>query len=109
LSPSALPKKLHSSPVTIEGSRLEYQWHGPPASDAPTIVFLHEGLGSITQWRDFFELTRVTFVGSVAERREMPSDCRCERSAKWSHLSRAKRVRLNTTTKCTRPLSVNST
>jgi len=49
-------------------------------------------------------LTRVTFVGSVAERREMPSDCRCERSAKWSHLSRAKRVRLHTTTKCTRPL-----
>ena len=53
---------------------------------------------------EFFELARVTFVGSVAERREMPSDCRCERSAKWSYLSRAKRVRLNTTTKCTRPL-----
>jgi hypothetical protein len=53
---------------------------------------------------EFFELARVTFVGSLAERREMPSDCRCERSAKWSYLSRAKRVRLNTTTKCTRPL-----
>ena len=53
MSPNALPKKLHSSHVTIEGSRLEYQWHGPPASDARTIVFLHEGLGSITQWRDF--------------------------------------------------------
>jgi hypothetical protein len=53
---------------------------------------------------EFFELARVTFVGSVAERREMPSDCRCERSAKWSYFSRAKRVRLNTTTKCTRPL-----
>jgi hypothetical protein len=53
---------------------------------------------------EFFELARVTFVGSVAERREMPSDCRCERSAKWSYLSRAKRVRLSTTTKCTPPL-----
>ncbi len=39
--------------VTIKGSRLQYQWHGPRASDAPTIVFLHEGLGSIAQWRDF--------------------------------------------------------
>jgi pimeloyl-ACP methyl ester carboxylesterase len=44
-----------SSPhfVTIDGVRLQYQWHGPPASEAPTIVFLHEGLGSITRWRDF--------------------------------------------------------
>jgi pimeloyl-ACP methyl ester carboxylesterase len=39
--------------VTIDGVRLQYQWHGPPASKAPTIVFLHEGLGSITRWRDF--------------------------------------------------------
>ena len=39
--------------VSIEGVRLEYLWHGPPPSDAPTIVFLHGGLGSITQWRDF--------------------------------------------------------
>src|SRR6266545_7774538 len=46
----------------------------------------------------------VSSIGSVAERSEMPSDCRCDRSAKWSYLSRAKRVRLNTTTKWTRPL-----
>lgn len=39
--------------VTIDGCRLEYLWHGPPTGDAPTIVFLHEGLGSIAQWRDF--------------------------------------------------------
>jgi pimeloyl-ACP methyl ester carboxylesterase len=39
--------------VTIDGCRLEYQWHGPPPSEAPTIVFLHEGLGAITRWRDF--------------------------------------------------------
>jgi hypothetical protein len=53
---------------------------------------------------EFFELAGVTVIGSVAERREMPSDCRCERSAKWSYLSRAKRVRLKHDTKCTRPL-----
>jgi len=37
----------------IDGCRLEYQWHGPPADEAPTIVFLHEGLGAISRWRDF--------------------------------------------------------
>ena len=39
--------------VSIDGCRLEYRWHGPRPGEAPTIVFLHEGLGSITQWRDF--------------------------------------------------------
>jgi pimeloyl-ACP methyl ester carboxylesterase len=39
--------------VTIDGVRLQYQWHGPPTSEAPTVVFLHEGLGSISRWRDF--------------------------------------------------------
>jgi pimeloyl-ACP methyl ester carboxylesterase len=39
--------------VTIDACRLEYRRLGPPAVDAPTIVFLHEGLGSISQWRDF--------------------------------------------------------
>jgi pimeloyl-ACP methyl ester carboxylesterase len=39
--------------VSIDGTRLEYAWHGPPPADAPTLVFLHEGLGSISQWRNF--------------------------------------------------------
>ena len=39
--------------VTVDGCRLEYEWHSPSATPARTIVFLHEGLGSITQWRDF--------------------------------------------------------
>jgi pimeloyl-ACP methyl ester carboxylesterase len=38
--------------VSIDGCRLEYRWHGPGAGEAPTVVFLHEGLGSIAQWRD---------------------------------------------------------
>jgi pimeloyl-ACP methyl ester carboxylesterase len=36
--------------------QLEYIWHGPPPHEAPTIVFLHEGLGSVQMWRDFPEL-----------------------------------------------------
>jgi pimeloyl-ACP methyl ester carboxylesterase len=39
--------------VSIDGARLEYVWLGPPPAHAPTLVFLHEGLGSLSQWRDF--------------------------------------------------------
>jgi hypothetical protein len=34
----------------------------------------------------------------------MPSDFRCERRAKWSYFSRAKRVRLKTTDEVNAPL-----
>lgn len=37
----------------VRGQRLEYRWIGPPPDAAPTIVFLHEGLGSAGMWRDF--------------------------------------------------------
>ncbi len=33
--------------------RLEAAWHGPPPDRAPTLVFLHEGLGSVSLWRNF--------------------------------------------------------
>jgi pimeloyl-ACP methyl ester carboxylesterase len=41
--------------VTVSGHRLAYAWAAAPPADAqfPTLVFLHEGLGSMTQWRDF--------------------------------------------------------
>src|SRR5579859_1529395 len=39
--------------VVAAGHRLEYAWHGPRPVDAPTLVFLHEGLGSVSLWRDF--------------------------------------------------------
>jgi pimeloyl-ACP methyl ester carboxylesterase len=39
--------------VAAGGHRLEYAWLGPPPSAAPTIVMLHEGLGSVALWRDF--------------------------------------------------------
>lgn len=44
--------------VSVRGRRLEYRRIGKAAADpafAPTMVFLHEGLGSISQWRDFPE------------------------------------------------------
>jgi pimeloyl-ACP methyl ester carboxylesterase len=33
--------------------RIEHQWIGRDRSDAPLIVFLHEGLGSLSMWKDF--------------------------------------------------------
>ena len=32
---------------------IEYQWIGASDPDAPVMVFLHEGLGSLTQWKEF--------------------------------------------------------
>jgi pimeloyl-ACP methyl ester carboxylesterase len=46
-----------SSPQFLEagGHRLEYQQVRPPEAeaDAPTLVFLHEGLGSVALWKRF--------------------------------------------------------
>lgn len=45
-----------NSHVMIDGVRLETQWIGPAPESAagrPTLVFLHEGLGSVSIWRDF--------------------------------------------------------
>ena len=38
--------------IAAAGHALEVQWIDGPAA-APVLVFLHEGLGSIAQWRDF--------------------------------------------------------
>ena len=39
--------------IVVKGTRLEARWVGPPPEAAPTLVFLHEGLGSVSMWRDF--------------------------------------------------------
>jgi pimeloyl-ACP methyl ester carboxylesterase len=41
------------SDLVIDGVRLEATWFGAPPGAAPTLVFLHEGLGSVSQWREF--------------------------------------------------------
>lgn len=38
--------------LEIDGTRLECRRVGPAPEEAPTIVFLHEGLGSVSTWRD---------------------------------------------------------
>lgn len=39
--------------AVIDGIGIEYRWIGPGPDDAPTVVFLHEGLGCVRMWRDF--------------------------------------------------------
>jgi pimeloyl-ACP methyl ester carboxylesterase len=39
--------------ATAAGRSLAYEWVGEDRGGKPTLVFLHEGLGSIRQWRDF--------------------------------------------------------
>src|SRR5512145_1728429 len=39
--------------LDIDGVRLECRWIGARGADAPVLVFLHEGLGSVSLWRDF--------------------------------------------------------
>jgi pimeloyl-ACP methyl ester carboxylesterase len=39
--------------VEAAGRSLCYEWFGGEARGAPLLVFLHEGPGSIRQWRDF--------------------------------------------------------
>jgi pimeloyl-ACP methyl ester carboxylesterase len=41
--------------ATAAGRKLAYEWIGGAPVGKPTLVFLHEGLGSIRQWRDFPE------------------------------------------------------
>ena len=40
--------------VNVAGRAIEYEWVGAETGKPP-LVFLHEGLGSIRQWRDFPE------------------------------------------------------
>ena len=58
---------LPSGFLTTGASRLEYRMIGPSPADAPTIVMLHEGLGSAGLWGDFPEkLQAATGAGVFA-------------------------------------------
>lgn len=53
--------------VSVAGQTLEYACWGPPPEQAPTLVMLHEGLGSLGLWRDWPEtLAKATGMGVLA-------------------------------------------
>ncbi|MEX0624616.1 alpha/beta fold hydrolase [Saccharospirillum sp.] len=50
--------------LTVNGVALEACWYGPPPHQSLTLVLLHEGLGSVGQWKHFPEqLARTTGCG----------------------------------------------
>ena len=56
-----------SGMLDIGEHTLEYACWGPPPSEAPTLVLLHEGLGSVGLWRDWPEqLAEHTGMGVLA-------------------------------------------
>jgi pimeloyl-ACP methyl ester carboxylesterase len=54
MTQNAMSVSSPSSFVNVRGHSLEYR-RIAAAADGPILVFLHEGLGSISQWRDFPE------------------------------------------------------
>jgi len=52
--------------LRIDTNKLESVWYGPPPEAAPTLVFLHEGLGCVSLWKDFPEkLANKTACGAL--------------------------------------------
>lgn len=47
-----MPENQEISHVSVQGRKLEFKRIGA-AGAGPTLVFLHEGLGSVSMWRDF--------------------------------------------------------
>ena len=57
--------------VEVAGARLEYAWSGPGPDEAPTLVFLHEGLGCVSLWRDLpIRLSETTGLGAFVYSRQ---------------------------------------
>ena len=53
--------------IRVGDGKLEAAWHGPRANEAPTIVLLHEGLGSVSAWKDWpAELAEKSGFGVLA-------------------------------------------
>lgn len=54
------------STVLVHGRRIETEWIGPGPDEAPTLVFLHEGLGCVKMWRGFpAALAQATGCGAL--------------------------------------------
>ncbi len=52
--------------VRADGHELRGHWRGPAPARAPTLVFLHDALGSVRLWRDFpDQLVRATGCGAL--------------------------------------------
>ena len=60
------------------GRRLRGHWRGVPPEKAPTLVFLHDALGSVRLWRDFpDQLVKATGCGALVYDRWGSGDSEC--------------------------------
>ncbi len=58
--------RSHIDHLLLNGKQLEIDWHGASPEDAPTLVFLHEGLGCLGMWGDFpSKLAAATGCGAL--------------------------------------------
>jgi len=48
-----MPSQFADIEVTGRHFSIEYQWINAHLTDAPLVIFLHEGLGSVAIWKDF--------------------------------------------------------
>lgn len=75
--------------VKIGDKQLEYVWHGPRPDEAPTLIFLHEGLGCVAMWRDFPErLAEATGCGALVYSRAgygNSDPCELPRAVRFMH------------------------
>jgi pimeloyl-ACP methyl ester carboxylesterase len=75
--------------LKINDQQLEYEWHGPPPEEAPTLVFLHEGLGCVAMWKDFpARVARATGCGALVYSRAgygKSSPCTLPRALRFMH------------------------
>ncbi len=44
---------MQTDQLNFEGRRIEYRFAGPASAEGVDLVMLHEGLGSVSMWRDF--------------------------------------------------------
>ena len=65
-APGMIIRKKSRDYIILDNKRIEVAWFGPSPREAPTIVFLHEGLGCVSMWRDFPEkLSAATGCGAL--------------------------------------------
>ena len=86
---SNLDANSRSELLTVASGRLEACWYGPSPRQAPTLVFLHEGLGCVEMWRDFpAKLAQATGWGALVYSRlgyGRSDPCRLPRPVQFMH------------------------
>jgi len=84
-----MSREANENYLMVGDKCLEVAWHGPEPKDAPTLVFLHEGLGCVAMWRDFpAKLAAATGCGALVYSRlgyGRSDPCVLPRSMRFMH------------------------